>query len=54
MKPGYTTVQSKYANALNASSGATPKVHMGDRKGVSGVPIHIRQRTALKTKEPDV
>ena len=36
MKPGYTTMQSKYGNALNASSRATPRVHMGERKDASG------------------
>ena len=37
MKPGYTTTQFKYSNALNISSKATPKVHVGERKDVGGV-----------------
>jgi hypothetical protein len=53
MKPGYTTAQSKYANALNASSGATPKAHAGDREGVGYTPIYIRRKTALRSRELD-
>ena len=42
MKPGYTTAQFKYGNALNASSGATPRVHTGERKDVGSTQTYIR------------
>ena len=42
MKPGYTTTQFKYGNALNASSGATPRVHAGERKDVGGTQTYTR------------
>ena len=42
MKPGYTTAQSKYSNALNASSGATPKVHIEERKDAGNAQTYIR------------
>ena len=51
MNPGYTTAQFKYGNALNASSRATPRVHAGERKDVSGVQIYTRRRSALRIKE---
>ena len=53
MKPGYTTAQSKYSNALNASSGATPRVHVGERKDAGGTQTYIRQRSTPKIKELD-
>ena len=40
MKPGYTTTQSKYGNALNANSGATPKVYIGERKGTNSIQMY--------------
>ena len=42
MKPGYTTTQFKYGNALNASNRATPRVHAGERKDTGGAQTHIR------------
>ena len=42
IKPGYTITQSKYSNALNASSRATPRVHMGERKDTGGAQIYMR------------
>ena len=53
MKPSYTTIQFKYGNALNASSRATPKVHIGERKDTNSIQTYIRQKTALKIKELD-
>ena len=54
MKPGYTTTQFKYGNALNTSNRATPRVHIGERKDAGGVQTYIRQKSALKTKELDI
>ena len=54
MKPGYTTTQFKYGNALNVSSRATPRVHAGERKNANSVQIYIRQKTAPKTKELNI
>ena len=54
MKPSYTTTQFKYANALDASSGVTPRVHAGDRKGIGSALTHMRQRTAPIIRESNV
>ena len=47
-------MQSKYANTLNASSRATFKMHARDRKDVSGVLTHIKQKITPKTKKPNM
>ena len=53
MKPSYTTTQFKYGNALNASSGATPRVHVGERKDTDSAQTYIRRRSAPRTRELD-
>ena len=42
MKPGYITMQFKYSNALNVSSKATLKVHIGERKDAGSTQIYMR------------
>ena len=54
MKPGYTTVQFKYANALNASSRAILRAYIGGKEGAGYALIYIRRKTALKSKELDI
>ena len=54
MKPSYTTTQFKYSNTLNASSKATPKVHIEKRKNAGNTQIYIRQKSTPKIKELDI
>ena len=54
MKPGYTTTQFKYGNALNASNSATPRAYTEERKDAGSIQIYMRRKTAPKTKELDI
>ena len=51
MRPGYTTIESKSNNALNANNKNIFKMHVGGRQNVKSVLILIILRTALRTKK---